>query len=66
MDRENTRIEPEVEDEHVDPATGAFLELLEKDVTEGNVVPLEQSLLDELAELIGDAHVDMDIPLSDD
>jgi antitoxin PrlF len=59
-------IEPKVEEEHSDPAIGAFLHLLEKDIARGNVVPLQQSLLDELDELIGDAEVDMDAPLSDD
>jgi len=59
-------IEPKVEEEHTDPAIGAFLQLLEKDIGKGNIVPLQQSLLDELDELIGDAQVDMDAPLSDD
>ncbi|KPF42272.1 type II toxin-antitoxin system PrlF family antitoxin [Rhizobium sp. AAP43] len=59
-------IEPKVDKSHVDPAIGAFLQFLEKDIAKGNVVPLQQTLLDELDDLLGDADVDMDAPLSDD
>lgn len=59
-------IEPKIEEEHADPAIGAFLLLIEKDIAKGNVVPLQQSLLHELDDLIGDADIDMDAPLSDD
>lgn len=59
-------IEPKSTDEHVDPAIGAFLSLIEADIRAGNVQPLRQSMLDDIDSLIGDLDVDMDAPLSDD
>nr|WP_316653303.1 hypothetical protein [uncultured Gellertiella sp.] len=35
------------------------MQLLEKDIAKGNIAPLQQSLLDGLGDLIGDAGVDM-------
>lgn len=58
-------IEPKAEDEH-DPAIGAFLQLLERDIAGGHVVPLQRALLDEIDALVGDTEVDMDAPLPDE
>lgn len=59
-------IEPKAEEEHSDPAIGAFLQLLERDITRGNVVPLQQALLDDLDALVGETDVDMDAALPDE
>ncbi|THV22932.1 type II toxin-antitoxin system PrlF family antitoxin [Peteryoungia ipomoeae] len=59
-------IEAKIEDEQEDPAIGAFLQFLEQDIARGNVVPLQQTLLDELDDLLEGEKVDMNDALPDD
>ena len=51
-----------------DPAIGAFLDLLERDMVAnpGRLKALDGTLVDRLQSLVGDVEVDLDAPLSPD
>ena len=56
-------IEP-VQEEHRDPAIGAFLRLLEKDIVAGrNVGAIPEDLLERLEQVLEDVDVDLDEPI---
>jgi hypothetical protein len=44
----------------------AFLSFLATDIDKGNVVPLDQSLLDEIDNLVGDIDIDLDSEIEGD
>ncbi len=58
-------IEPKTEDVHDDPAIGAFLQFVAEDVSKGNVVPLEEALVEKVRVLTEGVAVDLDEPLPD-
>lgn len=54
------------EESHEDPAIGAFLTLLADDIANGNILPLDSSLIEEVDDLVEGVAVDMDAPLADE
>lgn len=58
-------IEPKAEEVEDDPAIGAFLDFLAADVARGNLVTVDQALIDALVSLTEGVDVDLDGSLPD-
>ncbi len=55
-----------IEAEHTDPAVGAFLDFLERDIARGNVQVLPVDLMNQIDAVLGDLDIDLDAPIDDD